>query len=146
MGFADSIKAFEKKALLAANTSVNKAVESLFNEVVAHTPTAPEANYAKGLLINSYYTAVGGFDLTVGTATDYYGGASLSRIKSLAVGNNFLGKDNFVTLTNSVDHAYRADKIGWPMGEGSSGWHWTGKVGAYNMRDKAIVNWKGKYL
>lgn len=146
MSFADQIKAFERKALLAANSSVLKAFETVAIDTVLLTPTSPEAKYATGLLINSWYPAVGSFDNTVGTTTDYYGNASLARIKAIVAQQPFLGKDNFITLTNSVDHAYRAEHLGWPSGLGTNGWHWTGKVQAYKMVGRAVNNLKGKYM
>ncbi len=149
MSFLSDIKAFQQKALLAANKSVSEAAFGslgVFQEAVALSPTAPEAQYAKGLLINSWYPSVGGFDTTVGTTTDYYGSGSLSRIKAMLSQNLFYGKDNMVTLTNSVDHAYRVEYLGYPMGEGTNGWEWTGKVGAYKMVATAVSIFKSKYI
>lgn len=146
MGFAGDIKAFEQKALLAANNSVCKAAEVGFTEAVINSPTSPEASYATGLLINSWFPAIASFDETVGNATDYYGTASLSRIRTILAQKPFYGKDSFVTLTNSVDHAYRANYLGWPAGLGTNGWHWTGNVQAYHFVSTAINNIRGKYI
>lgn len=146
MGFAEDIKRFEQKALEAANTSLCKAAESLFTDEVVLSPIKPAANFATGLLKNSFYPQVGGgFDMTVGTVADDTGTASLSRIKAVMALKPFLGKDNTITLTNSVPEAYRADVLGWPMGEGSGGWVWSGKVKAYGFTSQALNNFKGAY-
>lgn len=147
MSFADSIKAFEQKALLAMNKSVSNAIESVFTDTVVLSPEKPEASYATGLLKNSWYVmAGGGFDETKGTSPDQNGSSSLSRIKSTLAESIFLGRDNTITLTNSVDHAYRANYLGWPTGDNSTGWHWTGKVQAYRFVQNAVNNFKGKYM
>lgn len=144
--FADSIKAFEQKALAAADTSLCKAAESLFTDEVVLSPIKPAANFATGLLKNSFYPqAGGGFDMTVGTTPDDNGTASLSRIKALMATKPFLGHDNTVTLTNSVDHALRADIWGWPLGEGANGWVWSGNSKAYGFTSQAVNNFKGAY-
>ena len=146
MGFAEDIKAFEQKALAATNTSLCKAAESLFTDEVVLSPIKPAANFATGLLKNSFYPqAGGGFDMTVGAVPDDNGTASLSRIKALMATKPFLGRDNTITLTNSADHAYRADVLGWPLGEGANGWVWSGKVKAYGFTSQAVNNFKGAY-
>lgn len=146
MSFADDIKKWEQKALLAANTSLCKAVESLFTDEVVLSPIKPTANYATGLLKNSFYPqAGGGYDMTVGTVPDDSGTGSLSRIKALMATKPFLGRDNIVSLTNSVPEAYRADVLGWPSGEGTNGWIWSGKVTAYGFTSQALNNFKGAY-
>ncbi len=146
MGFADQIRAFERKALEAANTSVCRVAEELFVETVLTTPTAPEAAWSKGLAINSWFPANDGFDSTVGSALDYSGGASLSRIKTTLALKPFLSKDGFVTLTNSVPYISRIEYLGWPTGQNETGWHWTGTVGPYSMVRTSVANIRGKYM
>lgn len=147
MSFAEQIKAFEDKALLAMNRSVSNAIEGVFSDSVVLSPEKPEAHYATGLLKNSWYVSTGlNFDTTIGTSPDPSGTSSLSRIKSALAQNIFLGKDDTITLTNSVDHAYRANYIGWPAEQGTNGWHWTGKVQAYRFVQQAVNNFKGKYM
>lgn len=146
MGFADDVKRWEAKALLAANNSLCKATESLFTDEVVLSPVQPAANYATGLLKNSFYAMVGGgYDTTVGTVADSNGTGSLSRIKAAMATQPFLGRDNIVTLTNSVPEAYRADVLGWPLGEGANGWIWSGKVKAYGFTSQAVNNFRGAY-
>jgi hypothetical protein len=146
MSFADDVKRWEAKALLAANNSLCKAFEYVATQEVVLAPEAPAANFSIGLLKNSFYAmAGGGFDLTVGTVPDPSGTSSLSRIKAIVATQPFLGRDNTLTLTNSVDHAYRADVLGWPLGEGANGWVWSGKVKAYGFTSQAINNFRGAY-
>ena len=145
MGFASDIRAFQIKAVSKVSENMNKAVEGLFTDVVRLAPTQPFANYSTGLLVNSFYAKAGGYDLTVGSAPNSSGGDSLGRIKAMLSQMPFLGKDNFVTLTNSVDHAYRADVLGWPAGQGTNGWVWSGRVQAYAFRSQAVNNFRGAY-
>lgn len=146
MGFAEDIRKFEQKALAQANKSVCNAFEYVATQEVILSPDAPTANYSVGLLKNSFYTHVGGgYNMTVGTVANSSGADSLSRIKAAVATQPFLGRDNTITLTNSVDHAYRADVLGWPSGEGANGWIWSGKVKAYGFTSQAINNFKGAY-
>lgn len=145
MGFAEDIKKFEQKALLSANKSVCNAFEYVATQAVILSPEQPTANFATGLLKNSFYAKVGGFDLTVGTTANPSGNSSLSSIKAAVAAQPFLGKDNTITLTNSVDHSYRANYLGWPQGEGANGWVWSGKVTAYNFIGQAVNNFRGAY-
>lgn len=145
MGFAEDIKKFQDKALLAANKSVCNAFEYVATQAVELAPEKPTAEFATGLLKNSFYAKVGGFDLTVGTTANPSGSDSLSSIKAAVATKPFLGKDNVITLTNSVDHAFRANSLGWPLGEGANGWVWSGKVVAYNFIGKAVNNFRGAY-
>lgn len=140
MSFLDDIKAFEQKALLAANKSVSNVVEELFTSVVVLSPSPTNKGpYAIGLLANQYYPMVGGHSQEVSTATNPYGMASLSRIKSMLASRVFFGKDNFITLTNNVDHAYRAEVMGWEAPQ------WSGKQGPYSMVSKSVAKIRGMY-
>ena len=146
MGFADSIKAFEKKALLAASNNSNTIVKKLFTYTVENSPSPNNPGpYATGLLINQYYPMIAGTSSEISSATSPYGNASLARINDIVLQMPFLGKDNFVTLTNNVDHAYRAEMLGWPAGEGTNGWMWSGRQGPYGMVQKAMIQIQGDY-
>lgn len=146
MSFLKDIQAFEGKALLAASRSTNKITEDFLSKPVELSPTKPVANYAQGHLIAQWYSAVGpNPNTSSSSSTDMTGEASLARIKATLASNPFLGKDNIVTLTNSVSYAYRVDKLGWPAGEGDNGWHWSGRVGPYLMTSQAKNYILGKY-
>ncbi len=146
MGFADSIKAFQEKALLAANTSVCKVVDELFVTTVVNTPTSPEAKWSKGLSINSWYSGVNSFDTTIGTSLDYSGTGSLSRIKATLSQKPFYGEDGFVTLTNSVPYIWRVEQLGWLEVPNETGWNWTKTMGGYHMVSNSVAYIKGKYM
>lgn len=147
MDFAEKIKAFQQKALLEANRKVSLAVESLFTDVVVLTPSpANPGDYAQGHLVNQWMPEAGGtFSSDVNISTNPNGSDSLSRIKVLLTEQLFFGKDNIITLTNNVDYAYRAEYVGWPSGDSSTGWHWSGKVGPYKMVATAVNNFRGAY-
>jgi hypothetical protein len=145
--FVLDIKAFEEQALLMANKSVCNAFEEIATGAVVESPDPPGiGGFSKGLLKNSWYPEVGGIDNTVGTVANPTGADSLSRIKAVTSIFPFYGKDNFVTLTNSVEHAYRSEFIGWPAGEGANGFVWSGRVGPYAMVQTAITNYRAKHI
>ena len=147
MNFSESIKAFEKKALLAANRSRSNAIESLFTEVVVLSPDPPgKGNYAKGLVKNSWYASIGLPDLTVGRTPNVNGADSLSRIRSILTMLP-LNNDAVVTLTNSLPYINYVENVGWPKNYpgNNTGWQWTGKVGPYSMVSTSITHFIGRY-
>lgn len=144
MSFFDDIKAFETKALQKASDNTNKVIETLFNKVVDYSPVKPSAMYSQGVLINQWYPAIGDKPSgIVSNSSSSTGAESRSRIKEILSRKPFLGKDSVVTLANNVSYAYRAEKLGWPAGEGDNGWHWSGRVGPYAMVAKAMSNIRG---
>lgn len=146
MSFASDIKAFQEKALLAANKKTTAAIEELFTTAVVESPSpAGQGEYSKGLLANQWYSMIGGFSSALTSATNPNGADSLSRIKATLASLPFYGKDNVVTLTNNTNYAYRAEVLGWPLGEGTNGWHWSGRVGGYGMIAKSVAKVKGTY-
>jgi hypothetical protein len=148
MGFADDIKKWELKALEAANTSVCKAFEKLGVNLVDLTGNGNIniGGYSNGDIANNWHVSVGALTTVVPNAPDLAGTASLSRIKSLTAARPFYGKDNVVFLTNVMNYSYRADKVGWPMGQGTNGWVWSGRVPAYGFTSRAVNNLKGAYI
>lgn len=149
MDFARDIKAFEDKANAEMNKSVTKAVEILFFNVVALTPSPINPGpWAKGHLANQWYPAVGDNpDTSTSDSVSNNGSDSLRRIKGLLSLNLFHGKDRTITLTNSVTYAYRAEHLGWPKGyDSDSGWTWSGRrPRGYKMVTTAVNNFKGLY-
>lgn len=148
MGFAEDVKKFEQKALLAANTSVCKAFESLGLNLVELTGhgNINIGGYSNGDIANNWHVSIGGIpEIVVPNAPDPSGIASLSRIKSLAAAKPFYNHDNVVYLTNVMNYSYRADKLGWPVEQSTNGWIWSGKVKAYGFTSQAINNFKGAY-
>lgn len=147
MGFADDVKRWEEKARLQMNKSVSNAVESLFTNIVVLSPSPSNPGaYATGHLANQWYPSVGGsFDTSLTMSTNPNGADSLSRIKAILAGQIFLGKDNVITLSNNCDYSYRVEYLGFPAGQGTNGWSWSGRVGPYRMVGAALANLKGKY-
>lgn len=141
------LQAFSDKAMLQASTNTNKIVEDLFKQTVLGSPSPSNPGvFAKGLLVNQYYTEVGGgYSTDVGTATDDFGADSYFRIAETLAEQPFLNKDNVVTLANNTEEAYYADKLGWKAGLGTNGWVWTGNVGPYAMRTNAVNYIISKY-
>jgi hypothetical protein len=130
MGFASSIKAFNKKVTQEVSDSVVEIANELFTEIVKETPVD------KGVLINNWY---------VGKGRGVYNGAydansanpdgmsSLNQISSLRGYTGFLGRDGAVSLSNSTPYGFRAEYAGWPKPE------WTGRIGPYAMIAKAFI-------
>ena len=147
MGFADDVRKFQEKALLAANKSTNKVVEELFTKVVDKSPTPPGiGGYSEGVLKNQWYPTSGsGYSGEVGTSASNIGAGSMSRIKSLLSEDLFYGRDNIVSLANNTEQAYYAEVLGWLPGKGTNGWIWSGNVGPYRMVSMSIVEVVGKY-
>jgi hypothetical protein len=139
MSLSQGISKFHTKVLITGSNSCNKIVEDYFVKHVTLSPKEPSAAYAKGLLINSWFPAVGKSPSTiVGTTVNMEGADSIDRIKGMLAQNPFWGKNNTVTLSNNISYAYRADKIGWPRGlDAPSGWNWSGNVGPYMMTSLA---------
>lgn len=131
MSFFSDIQAFEKLCLEQASQNTDNITEELFTQAVVKSPTKmsdPQAKFSKGLLVNQWYPEAGGaYSSMVTTATNMSGADSLSRIKSTLSAKPFYGKDGVVTLTNNTEQAYRAEKLGWPAGEGANGWVWSGR-------------------
>ncbi len=150
MGFANSIAAWEKKALAAMDKGVSNSAEDLFTQVVVNSPEPPgKGGYSTGLLKNQWYTGVNG-DVShmLTTATSPIGADSLSRIKSSLSRKIFLGKDSSITLSNNVPYVRYVEYIGWPKDYpgNDTGWDWTGKIGPYGMVNNSVIVWKAKYL
>lgn len=131
MGFASSIRAFQKKVEVQVNDKILAIATHLFREVVDGTPVS------SGILINNWYLGLGpayntSYNPNSKSAT---GMASRTQIAALRVSTVFLGKDGKVSLTNSTPYGFRAEYAGWPADEGP----WTGRVGPYAMIAKAFI-------
>lgn len=146
MSFLSDIKVFQAKALKAASTNTTNIAQEAFLATVNYSPSPSNPGpYAKGLLVNQYYIAIGNTPSSeVSTATSDTGEASKSRIKMLSASLPFFGKDNTVTLANNTEEAFYADKLGWAAGAGTNGWVWTGKA-PYFMTAKAMSYIESKY-
>ena len=146
MSFLSDIKAFQEKAIKAASTNTVNIAQDAFLAAVDYSPSPSNPGpYAKGLLVNQYYVAIGNTPSSaVSTATNPTGEDSKARIKLLVASLPFMGKDNTVSLSNNTEEAYYADKLGWAAGAGTNGWTWTGKA-PYFMTAKAMSYIESKY-
>jgi hypothetical protein len=146
MDFAQSVKANSKKLLANVNKQCYTIAKELFLKAVELSPSKVNPGpWATGLLVNQWYPNNGkSFSSDVGTDTSPYGASSISRIKQLAE-LEFMSKDGVVTLSNNVDHAYRAEKLGWttPPWSGKSGKD--GRGSPYAMVSLSIQFIKAKY-
>jgi len=147
MDFAAKIKAFEEKALMQADKSLNKFIEALGVENVNLTKDGKinRGGYSDGDIANNWYISVGVPATNPPNAPDLSGSASLARIQAFSVQKLFYRKDNKVFITNVMNYSYRANTIGWPTGEGTNGWVWSKGIGPYGFVQQAISNIKGKY-
>lgn len=118
------------------NDAVYKITLELFRRIVERSPSPDHPGpFAKGLLANQWYPQEGGFSSEKGTDTSSNGIASLNRIAAITRdgGSEFLGKNGLITLSNNVDHAYRAEYAGWPAPEWSGKTGGDGRGGPYRM-------------
>lgn len=147
MSFLSDIKAFQEKALKAASTNTTNIAQDAFLAAVNYSPSPSNPGpYAKGLLVNQYYVAIGNTPSSaVSTATNPTGEDSKARIKLLVASLPFMGKDNTVSLSNNTEEAIYADKLGWKPGPGTNGWIWTNNTPPYFMTAKAMSYIESKY-
>lgn len=147
MDFAARIKAFEEKALLAADKSVTKAIQTLAADAVSFTANGQinRGGYSDGDIANNWNISVGSPLMTTPNSPDLSGSASLSRIAAFSGQKAFYRRDNKVFITNVMGYSYRANYIGWPVGKGTNGWTWTSGIGPYGFVQRAIASVKGKY-
>lgn len=146
MSLSKGIDAYILKVQLELNKAVTYITRELYRSVVYLTPSpAHPGDTAKGLLANQYYLAVGvnNFSSDVGTNVSINGASSLGRIEETLSQNLWLGKDNTVSMTNNISYAYRAEYLGWPAGDSSGNWHWSGRVGPYKMISQSVNKIKG---
>lgn len=112
--FSDSIRKNSTKILAGANQKVTAIAEDVFNTVVVKSPTKPEAAYAVGQFINSWYLGINTTDTSSVTSVhNYTGNDSYNRIAAMRSAGVFLGKDGFVTLSNNLDYSDRVEMLGW---------------------------------
>lgn len=111
--FTDSIKRSTERVLKEIDAKCYAISYALFTSIVYNSPTKPTAVYAKGQFINNWFPAVSGYDTSTTSATSYDGMGSLQRIALLKAARAFYGRDNFVTLSNSLPYANQVEYLGW---------------------------------
>lgn len=147
MNFADSIKAFEEKAMKAADKSVTKALQELGIQCVNFTKDLKigKGGYSDGDIANNWHVSVGSPSTVAPNGPDLSGSASIARIQSISGQKLFYRRDNKVFITNVMGYSYRANYLGFPIGQGTNGWIWTSGIGPYGFVQQAIGVVKGKY-
>lgn len=146
MGFADSIKAWEEKALLAANKSVLTAIDVVGTDLTILTGDINYGKYSQGHIANNWHISINTPELSVDSPPNRAGSASFARIKAFADSQAFYRKDAVAYISNGVNYSYRVNYLGFPKGPGTNGWTWTGRVVAYGFIGKALNNLRGKYM
>lgn len=150
MSFLSDIEDFKEKVLQAASDNTNTVYSDLFNKEVELSPSSLmqplRAPYSNDLMKNQWYATSGNsYSRQVGSVASSSGSDSLSRISSLVDEHLFYGRDNAVSLSNSTEEAYYADKLGWAKGfDARSGWTWKGAA-PYNITQGAIAFILNKY-
>lgn len=129
LSFADSVKANSQKILAHINKKCYSITWQFFTSVVIFSPSPNNpGETSKGLLANQWYPSVGrNFSTGLSSSISPYGSESLSRINTIVKGEEFLGKDGVMTMTNNVSYAANAESIGWPAPQ------WSGRVSPYRM-------------
>jgi hypothetical protein len=141
LNFEASINASIDKIFKDLDARISQATRFLFKSVVKLTPSpAFPGKYASGLLANQWYPQINGYSNQVSSATSPNGADSLSRIAATVKDGTFYRKDGMVSLSNNLEHAYRAEVLGWPAPE------WKGTRGPYamvatSMRATVAINW-----
>lgn len=134
MGFADSMKKSVDKITQQINDKVLETATELFSEIVRETPVRT------GLLINNWFSGVGAYSTAKTNVHDTTGAGSLLNIESLLQSDAFKGQDGWVSLSNNLDYAYRAEHLGWPTPQ------WSGRVGPYKMVENSMIKYRGLLL
>lgn len=116
MGFGSNMKKHAARITESVGESVMDVVEKFQITVVDYSPTKfIGAKYAQGVFVNSWYPAVNEFDPTVGGAADMSGSGSRQRILAMRATKPFSQGDAFISLSNSLDYAYRVEHLGWTI-------------------------------
>lgn len=142
--FSQSILKNTKAIKQEINDKITGVAVYGFQQAIAESPSEDRhgSEWSTGLLINQWYPAYNSVSTMLTSQTDGIGIDSLQRVYDIKDKNYFYGKDGYVSLTNNVSYAYRADTLGWkPSAEHPS---WTGKVAPYAMVDKAMHRMKVK--
>lgn len=159
--FADSLKANVAEVKQEVNDKIVKVFKDIAYNVVYLTPSpswsmSPRgtsgniAYYSDGLLANQWYPAENKISDEINNNTSDHGGDSYSRLSAMRDVKTFMKKDGYLSFTNNVPYAYRADVRGYPKGAvdnttGDGSWnYWSGDVKPYAMIDQSIAKVKAE--
>ena len=138
--FASSVLASTEKILDEVDMSITTTTKDLFTLVVDKSPKQPYARWSAGLLINNWFVGENTLNQSTTASVSSSGSESKARIDEIKTGT-FREKDGYVSLTNSISYAYRAEKLGWPRADNA---RWTGTVMPYAMVQNSLTEIMGR--
>lgn len=141
--FSDKLKAITAKQKKEIDSNICLFSRQLFHSIIEYTPVGQEwygkfHNDKPGWLVNNWQPAVNSINLSLQQRAGKNKTGAHKRIDTVVINGSFL-RDGYVTLTNNVHYAFRAEYAGWPAPE------WSGKVGPYGMVRKSIIDIMSKY-
>lgn len=141
--FSDKLKAITAKQKKEIDSNICLFSRQLFHSIIEYTPVGQEwygkfHNDKPGWLVNNWQPAVNSIDLSLQQRAGKNKTGAHKRIDTVVINGSFL-RDGYVTLTNNVHYAFRAEYAGWPAPE------WSGKVGPYGMVRKSVIDIMSKY-
>lgn len=141
--FSDKLKAITSKQKKEIDAKICLFSRELFHSIIEYTPVASEyvsSRYGStpGWLVNNWQPAVNSTNTSLQQRSGPNKTGAHRRIDGAITNGSFL-KDGYVTLTNSVPYAFRAEYAGWPAPQ------WTGSTGPYGMVRKSVVDVISKY-
>ena len=141
--FSDKLKAITSKQKKEIDAKICLFSRELFHSIIEYTPVGKEwygnfHNEKPGWLVNNWQPAVNSTDISLQQRSGPNKTGAHRRIDGAITNGSFL-KDGYVTLTNSVPYAFRAEYAGWPAPQ------WTGSTGPYGMVRKSVVDVISKY-
>lgn len=141
--FSDKLKAITAKQKKEIDSNICLFSRQLFHSIIEYTPVGQEwygkfHNDKPGWLVNNWQPAVNSIDLSLQQRAGKNKTGAHKRVDTVVINGSFL-RDGYVTLTNNVHYAFRAEYAGWPAPE------WSGKVGPYGMVRKSVIDIMSKY-
>lgn len=109
--FSASISLFREATEQRIDFACTKIARELFNEIIEKTPVGESPT--RGTLVNNWQAGVGVFNTQFQSRPGPDKQGAKRRMELIITKGSFLGKDNFVTLCNSTEYAWRAEFGGW---------------------------------
>lgn len=141
--FSDKLKAITSKQKKEIDAKICLFSRELFHSIIEYTPVGKEwygnfHNEKPGWLVNNWQPAVNSTNTSLQQRSGPNKTGAHRRIDGAITNGSFI-KDGYVTLTNNVPYAFRAEYAGWPAPQ------WTGSTGPYGMVRKSVVDVISKY-
>lgn len=113
MSFSKGLRKNINNSLENVNKEVMQTIELFGKSLVDYSPKFPDARYAQGVFINSWYPAVNEFDPTIGSAENMEGMDSLRRLKGVISSKAFVRQDAFISFSNNLSYSRNVEYLGW---------------------------------